>query len=159
VETIVTVATLLCTGLCCLVSAGGLLGAVYIHTRGSDSTSGARGERKASTSTSAQRALSTAPPEPRLGGRREPAAETAILPTPLPTSPSLRAAPVDLSDELDDIETVVASPPTDPARSTETPVPVLPSTRDDPVAVPKQTPGPRSSGQTIIAFDDDDEDW
>jgi hypothetical protein len=177
VETIVSIVALLCGGLCCLMSLAGVLAAIWILTRGTTGSTAA-GEQRAAVSPSPARALSTTPPDPRisLGRPREPAAETAILPTAAPQSPSLRAAVADLEGEEADMETVVASPAGDvaptavpplahrsvePARSAETPHPPLPESLEDkpPPGDPKKTPGPRSSGQTIIAFDDDDEDW
>jgi hypothetical protein len=164
VETFFSIGALLCGGLCCLLALAGLFASIWIVARIGTAQPAATGEGRASASPAPQRALSTTPPDPRLGRPREPAAETAILPTPTPDSPSLRT-----SGDEDDMDTVAAKPtvvplaaPPGPPRSAETPPPALPQTLGDAATAPddpKKTPGPRSSGQTIIAFDDDDEDW
>jgi hypothetical protein len=167
-STILYFVALLCAGACCLVASAGIVGTVWFLMRGG----GAPAE---STDQAYGAALPTTPPEQRRPTpRREPAAETAILPTPPPVG-QIRVSEADGSRD-DEMETVVANPPASPPK--EMPAAAAPPPPRPPIQLPPlpanlgETPAgpeagaadpqkktPKSSGQTIIAFDDDDEDW
>jgi hypothetical protein len=161
-STLISFVALLCAGLCCLLAAAGIVGTIWFLMRGS-STGAAEQDPYSG------RALATTPPEVRRP-RREPAAETAILPTPPPAVGSVRVVSGEEDFPDDEMETVVANPPASPPQALpprppgiEMPrlPPVLGETPAEPsdAATPEGKKAPKSSGQTIIAFDDDDEDW
>jgi len=171
-STIVSFVALLCAGMCCLLAAAGIVGTIWFLMRGS-----APATEAAEDSAAYSAALPTTPPDLRRP-RREPAAETAILPTPPPVG-QVRVVSGEDGFRDDEMETVVANPP--PTAARETPAALPPPPPRPPINLPNlpplpsnlgETPAdteggaadapkktPKSSGQTIIAFDDDDEDW
>ncbi len=165
-STIISFVALLCAGMCCLLAAAGIVGTIWFLMRGSTTSTESVDEDAAYGA-----ALPTTPPDQRRP-RREPAAETAILPTPPPVG-QVRVVSGEDSFPDDEMETAVAKPPVTVPRGAppvalppRPPIhmPQLPPNLGETPAEPEGTPTdpkktPKSSGQTIIAFDDDDEDW
>lgn len=141
----ISILSILCSLGCCLFFAVGFLAVVIFLLKGKK-----KDPANATADASEPEAIAEEPPDASAPNDfEEEDMATVVAPPPVPEVPDIPEPPAPPAPSAPEA-------PVETSQTEEEPRPSMPSLSDAPLP-PKRLP-PRSSGQTIIAFDDDDDD-